>query len=117
MSETDWLGCEDSTRMFEFLIARARSRRSPLPHRSFRLFACACCRRVWRLLADERSRAAVEESERFADGIAKRSALDRACRAAAVPPRRPGGGDGPRPAGRGGQVSVGEPEQLWPPSW
>ena len=84
MSEPEWLGCEDSTKMFEFLIARARSRRLPLPHRSFRLFACACCRRVWRLLGDERSRAAVEASERFADGLAKRSELDRADRAAAT---------------------------------
>jgi hypothetical protein len=82
MTEAEWLNCENSETMFAFLIARARSRRSPLPHRQFRLFACACCRRVWPLLADEQSRQAVIVSERFADGLAKRSEVERACRAA-----------------------------------
>ena len=41
-----------------------------LPDNLLRKFACRCLREVWHLLADERSRNAVEMAERHADGLA-----------------------------------------------
>ena len=68
MTETDWLSCCDPTAMLDFLGERAGGRK-------LRLFACACCRRIWPMLADERSRKAVEIAEGYADGMASGSEL------------------------------------------
>lgn len=62
MDEVGWLTCEDARQMLGEVHDRATDRK-------LRLFACACARRVWRLLTDARSRAAVEAAERFADGL------------------------------------------------
>ena len=42
------------------------------------LFGCACCRRVWRLLADDRLRSGVEVRERYEVGLASMRELEKA---------------------------------------
>jgi len=63
MDEAAWDTCTQPDKMLAFL------RDSGLAsERRCRLFACACVRRVWHLLKDERSRKAVEVAEQYADG-------------------------------------------------
>jgi hypothetical protein len=54
MTEQEWLACADPRPMLRSLNMRIRasaSRQGRTPHlERFRLFACACCRRIWHLL-------------------------------------------------------------------
>lgn len=63
MTEAEWINCADPHLMLLHLRNNTRERKRTL-------FACACCRRIWRLLNDTRSRRAVEVAELFADGLA-----------------------------------------------
>lgn len=95
MTEAEWLVCTDPLRMFDVLRGNVRrpdgsvtAQRTPgipeqrLTYRKLRLFACAACRAVWHLLADVRSRHAVEVAERFADGATTEEELRQADRQA-----------------------------------
>jgi hypothetical protein len=61
VTEQDWLTATDPAPMLEFLRGRAGERK-------LRLFAVACCRRVWELIPPGVARRAAEEAERYADG-------------------------------------------------
>jgi hypothetical protein len=75
MTETEWLACTNPMELLRWLGRRAGKRKR-------RLFGCACCRRVWHLIPDERSRAAVVASEQFADGLVSEADLEEARRQA-----------------------------------
>src|SRR5262245_38976844 len=61
MDESAWMMCSDPEAMRKFLGESASRRK-------LRLFAAACCRRVWQLL-DKNDRKAVVVAERFAGGL------------------------------------------------
>jgi hypothetical protein len=68
MTEAEWKECTDPHPMLHFLKGRVSNRK-------LRLFAVACCRRIWHLLPDEPCRHAVEVSETFAEGKASKKDL------------------------------------------
>jgi hypothetical protein len=71
MIEAEWLACGDPHPMLEFLRRKASDRK-------VRLFAVACCRRVWSSLEHEEFRDAVRKAELFADGVVDRDEMLRA---------------------------------------
>ncbi|HEX4794274.1 MAG TPA: hypothetical protein VH370_10810 [Humisphaera sp.] len=68
MTEQDWLHVDDLEAMLRHLSGRVSERK-------YRLTECAFHRRFWHLLADERSRRAVEVAERYADRFASADEL------------------------------------------
>jgi hypothetical protein len=68
MTEQEWLVSEDPRKMLEFL-------RDKPSERKLRLFAVACCRRIWHLLPEAVCRDAILIGERYADAAASASEL------------------------------------------
>jgi hypothetical protein len=68
MTEAEWLAATDPFELLDSVEADATERKT-------RLFADACCRRLARFLAAERSRNAIEVSDLYADGLASEEQL------------------------------------------
>jgi hypothetical protein len=71
MTDREWDTCSDSA---EMLLALPKAGFA----RKYRLYSCACARRVWHLLQDDAPRKAIESAEAFADNLQDRKALIKA---------------------------------------
>jgi hypothetical protein len=71
MMEDDWLTCGSPQEMLEFLGDRVSERK-------LRLFACACCRRIWPAIREQFGRDLVGLGESYADGLCSADELERA---------------------------------------
>lgn len=78
MTEAEWNSCTEPPEMLSALDGNMPPKewwggvlhvRITGSDRKKRLFAAACCRRIWHLISDERSRKTVEIGERYADGL------------------------------------------------
>ena len=76
MTEAEWLTCENPWPMLLYLHGDRLGN-----FRKLRLAACACLRRIWHLLTDERCRNAVEMAEKHADNLASDQDVIRALNA------------------------------------
>jgi hypothetical protein len=82
MTEAGWQACADPRPMLEYLMCIGRE-----SDRKLRLFAVACCRRIWALMSQEKSRWAIQVAEAFADGYTTPEALARQLQQASEPLR------------------------------
>jgi hypothetical protein len=99
MTEAEWLECTDSESMLSFLQGGIIALVDDLPSeaerqtvrnllqgetiaRKLTLFACACCRQVWQVVTDGRSRKAVEVAEQAIDELVEEDQLQGATLAA-----------------------------------
>jgi hypothetical protein len=65
LTEAEWNRCTSPEDMLQFVRATGKA-----SDRKLRLFAVACCRRVWDLIRPEACRQGLETAERFAEGLA-----------------------------------------------
>jgi hypothetical protein len=77
MPEAGWVTSTDPDSM----LRRCRPVIRDHPRKAY-LFAVACCSRIWHLLTDQRSRAAVETTARYVEGLVKEDELRSAAEAA-----------------------------------
>ena len=63
MTEAQWNRCKDPQTMLAFLIGSGNT-----SERKLRLFAVACCRRIWPLIRNPKHKIVIEAAERYADG-------------------------------------------------
>jgi hypothetical protein len=73
MTEAEWLGEDNPEAMLAYLAevhAAGGWASASVSDRKLRLFAVACCRRVWDLMPAEQCRHAVVVAEQHADGLA-----------------------------------------------
>jgi hypothetical protein len=75
MTQIEWNSCIDPQKMLAFLRRSGRA-----TDRKLRLFAVACCRSIWPVLTDPRSRTLMNTTEQFADGVVTREEWDEARR-------------------------------------
>jgi hypothetical protein len=73
MTEAEWNQSGDLEKMLRLPLLKDK-----ISYRKLRLFACACCRRMWHLLTDDLSRNVVEVAEKYADGLAAQEDLESA---------------------------------------
>jgi hypothetical protein len=66
MTEAEWLASTD----VEPMLRHFQKKPHKLSPRQERLFCCSCCRSIWDLIVDERSREAVKVAERYAERLA-----------------------------------------------
>jgi hypothetical protein len=80
MTEQEWERSTDPQAMLVFVQGAGLA-----SERQLRLFACACCRRIWPVLPDESLREAVRATERHIDGLASHAELRAWAEAATEP--------------------------------
>jgi hypothetical protein len=75
MTEADWLKEYQNPQAMIWTFRGTKTTRTKAGKRKLRLFACGCCRLIWKLLPDEPFREVVEVAERFAEANAVKEEL------------------------------------------